>query len=322
MREFFEEYGGVALGVLALLVLIVMVSPLRESIDFNLRNIVRRYSSGDKSQSSFSKGNEVQKVNPDNINYLITYESNGGTAVANVESATFPTTLPKPSKSGYRFAGWYLDSGLTKEVIPGQSIDANKTLYAKWISESVPVNPYKDKITSVQQLYDVGENNLTANDIVNINGIDCYVLQVDRNKAELITVDIYNQRFGNGVTDYSSSALKAFMDNFYTSYLGSNAYILDTSVTYRYGSGIDEPSSCATNSLNQKVFALDAYEAKSYETEFGWSKTNGWEEGFWVAANDGNTVKVISNTGLYTNASGFDTNYGARPVFWISLEDR
>lgn len=66
----------------------------------------------------------------------VTYETNGGTAIAPVSYRKNYYILSKPSdpkKSGYKFAGWYKDKGLTtlwnfeKDVV-----SSDMTLYAKW----------------------------------------------------------------------------------------------------------------------------------------------------------------------------------------------
>jgi uncharacterized repeat protein (TIGR02543 family) len=44
-------------------------------------------------------------------------------------------TLPKPTRSGYRFDAWYRDSALTQRVTGNiTNITSNMTLYAKWIA--------------------------------------------------------------------------------------------------------------------------------------------------------------------------------------------
>ena len=71
------------------------------------------------------------------IEYTITYNLNGGTnaernpAQYNVESQTIP--LLDPTKTGYRFDGWYTDdtySTKVTEIAAGSTDDV--TLYAKW----------------------------------------------------------------------------------------------------------------------------------------------------------------------------------------------
>ena len=45
MKQFFEEYGGVALGILALLVLIAMITPVGNIIKTSLQGTVTKFSS-------------------------------------------------------------------------------------------------------------------------------------------------------------------------------------------------------------------------------------------------------------------------------------
>lgn len=44
MKQFFEEYGGVALGILAVLVLIAMVSPIGTVIKNSLTGVTNSFS--------------------------------------------------------------------------------------------------------------------------------------------------------------------------------------------------------------------------------------------------------------------------------------
>lgn len=70
--------------------------------------------------------------------YRITFETNGGTDQTelpyNIESETFQLPM-KAKRTGYSFAGWYKDAGLTQaygtSVVKGTYGDF--TLYAKWI---------------------------------------------------------------------------------------------------------------------------------------------------------------------------------------------
>ena len=67
--------------------------------------------------------------------YTVTFESNGGTAVADqeVESGKKAKKPENPTKSGYVFAGWYTDDDtFEQEFAFGTEITANITLYAKW----------------------------------------------------------------------------------------------------------------------------------------------------------------------------------------------
>jgi uncharacterized repeat protein (TIGR02543 family) len=83
--------------------------------------------------------------------FTIYYEENGGNPVSDY-TGDYGTTFPNnaPTRQGYLFEGWYLDSGLT---IPLEShlIPANDlTIYAKWhqTSVSVKVEYYFQDVTA------------------------------------------------------------------------------------------------------------------------------------------------------------------------------
>ena len=66
--------------------------------------------------------------------YVVTFNANGGTAVASVtvnagSTATAPTA---PTRDSYTFDGWYTDSALTTMFNFTTVITSNITLYAKW----------------------------------------------------------------------------------------------------------------------------------------------------------------------------------------------
>lgn len=66
--------------------------------------------------------------------YTLTFNTNGGSTIADVikeEGTSVSLSAYKPTKSGYTFDGWYLDSALTKNVTI-VTLNANTTIYAKW----------------------------------------------------------------------------------------------------------------------------------------------------------------------------------------------
>ena len=66
--------------------------------------------------------------------YTITFNSNGGTTISDIEEATeLPTELPIPTKTGYTFLGWYYDSDFTIEAFTDDPLTSDVTLYAKWV---------------------------------------------------------------------------------------------------------------------------------------------------------------------------------------------
>jgi len=70
--------------------------------------------------------------------YTVTYTSNGGSSVTSQSVAyNTATTAPAPPiKTGYTFAGWYSDVGLTAAFAFTTAITGDTTLYAKWTAGS------------------------------------------------------------------------------------------------------------------------------------------------------------------------------------------
>ncbi len=66
--------------------------------------------------------------------YTISFNSNGGSAVASIiqNYGTAVTQPADPTKTGYTFAGWYADAGLTSSYTFTTMPAQNTTLYAKW----------------------------------------------------------------------------------------------------------------------------------------------------------------------------------------------
>ncbi|QMV40697.1 InlB B-repeat-containing protein [Cohnella cholangitidis] len=75
------------------------------------------------------------------INYTVTFNSNGGTAVANqtVSYNSNATAPAAPTRTGYTFGGWYSNTGLTTSFAFTTPITGNTTLYAKWTLNSYTV---------------------------------------------------------------------------------------------------------------------------------------------------------------------------------------
>ena len=97
--------------------------------------------------------------------YTITFNSNGGTIISDIEEATeLPTPLPIPTKEGYTFVRWYYDSSFTQIASAGDPIESDVTLYAMWRSNNAKIFEVDDvlpagyiKISWDLTGYDVGE---------------------------------------------------------------------------------------------------------------------------------------------------------------------
>ncbi len=85
--------------------------------------------------------------------YTISFNSNGGTTFSDIEEATeLPSELPIPTKSGYTFVNWYYDSAFTQIANPGDTIESNVTLYAKWQLNTYTITFESNGGSSVSQI--------------------------------------------------------------------------------------------------------------------------------------------------------------------------
>ena len=101
--------------------------------------------------------------------YTLTFETNGGSAVAKV-TGTYGKTIDlsgyTPTCDGYDFSGWYSDKRLTNKITEIK-LNGNKTVYAGWTKHNpnTGTNPFTDVSTS-DWFYDdvmfVYENGLMA----------------------------------------------------------------------------------------------------------------------------------------------------------------
>lgn len=76
----------------------------------------------------------LEIVSPEPETYVITFDSNGGSAVSAIRVREgYSFTLPaSPERADYAFGGWYLDSACTAEFTTSYTVTKDMTVYAKW----------------------------------------------------------------------------------------------------------------------------------------------------------------------------------------------
>ena len=82
------------------------------------------------------------------VNYTVSFNTNGGSAVkaVTVKANTKVTKPANPTKSGYKFTGWYLDKDCTEPWDFNTNIvRRNTTLYAGW-EKVITANPISSKV--------------------------------------------------------------------------------------------------------------------------------------------------------------------------------
>ena len=87
---------------------------------------------GDGTNYTNSEESETGEFTTIFSGYTITYETNGGDAIASVVAMALPDPLPTAKRTHYTFEGWYTDTEFTTAAVAGATLNADITLYAKW----------------------------------------------------------------------------------------------------------------------------------------------------------------------------------------------
>ena len=107
-----------------------------------------------KTESWPDLGTQEKTPTPFVIEYTITFNSNGGTAISStkVELNQHITKPVDPTKEGYNFVGWYSDQQLTKAWdFENTVVMYDVTLYAKW--EEIKATVSYNNITQDEEYY-------------------------------------------------------------------------------------------------------------------------------------------------------------------------
>lgn len=92
----------------------------------------------------YAKWTEDVQTPPVPTSYTVSFNMSGhGTQITGqtVEDGGKVTKPADPTASGYTFKGWYTDSTFQTEFDFNTAIHADTTLYAKWVTNSVPADP-------------------------------------------------------------------------------------------------------------------------------------------------------------------------------------
>lgn len=93
--------------------------------------------------------------------FIVAFETSGGSTIESIEVEEDGLLVPSllPSKDGYIFKGWYLDSSFNYPFAFNAGIRESLTLYAKWESETESLDTIRDLLNEM-----LDDDNLTIAD--------------------------------------------------------------------------------------------------------------------------------------------------------------
>ena len=100
-------------------------------------------------QAYLPKNTPYTVMGNSNLGYTIKYNTNGGSAIADVVKQThIPSIFPTTTRIGYMLEGWYTDEECTQAAQRELSIFEDITLYAKWIEIGAHEHTFSDNWSS------------------------------------------------------------------------------------------------------------------------------------------------------------------------------
>lgn len=196
-----------------------------ESIDF----LVVKFFISQKKTPTF-----IAKYSP--ITYSISFETNGGTAVAPIyanygEVITVPEA---PTKTGYTFVGWFSDEDLSIGYSFSTMTDKNPTLYAKWEIKSATITFVSNNGTENSSFTD------TYGSLIEFPSLS----KTGHSLEGWYTDALFTNKFTSLTTPDSDITLYAnWTVNYYYIYLNAGFGILTDPIYQAYGTPVTAPES-------------------------------------------------------------------------------
>ena len=193
--------------------------------------------------------------------FVVTFDSDGGSHIESqtVESGGKVTKPTAPTKTGYTFVGWYLNSEKTTAYDFGTVVKSNITLYAKWNVNSYTVTFDTDGGTSiVSQTVTFGANvsEPAAPTKENYTFIGWY------SDSEKIVVYDFTKSISGNITLYAKWSINSYTVTFDTD--GGSAI---ESQSIEYGSKATKPADPAKTGYKFVGWYLNSEKTTAYDFE-------------------------------------------------------
>ena len=212
------------------------------------------------------------------IEYQITFNSNGGSAVSPIKDiykAKIEEPEP-PTKAGYKFTGWYSDSALTELYTFNQMPNENITLYAGWTANAnvitYKLNGGTNNKNNPSTFKTGEEKTLLAPTKTGYTFKGWYTDSALKNKIEKIT-----SQMNKNITLYAGWDINKYQITF-----NSNGGSTVNTITQEYNTKVEKPN----NPTKEGYLFTDWYTDEQLTNTYTFSKMPsknitlyaGWEE--------------------------------------------
>ena len=227
----------------------------------------------------------------------ITFVTNGGSAVADKDGKTGatidPRTMPSTSKSGYTFAGWFDNEGLTGTAVtrlPETFPAGTTTYYAKWTRNYTP-RPYTPPTVVIPDDDALGLN--TTDHFAYIIGYGNGEVRPQNNITRAEVATIFFRLLTDDVRDENLTKTNRYSDVAATSWYNTAVSTLSSmGIITGYPDGTFRPNAAITRAEFAAIAARfdndgDKTAAKFSDIATHWAKdeisiayNNGWINGY------------------------------------------
>lgn len=260
MKQFFEQYGGVTLGILALLVLIAMITPVGNIIKTSLQGTVQTFSTKMESQTDTmteSMTNLMNKIAPAKGSIIKIDGLSGKYRILSSDG----NTMKVYSLQSVGGAQWALTdastnfNGITGAKYEGSSLDSATESFYNVLPENVKEAIVEQDV--YQSMYGVKENYTSKIDPTNKIG-DVYV---GKRKVTIIDIDEILEYFGSA--NYSQQEITNLLipENAAIHVWTRSAVTTHNTFSFFHGNGyyflFGYSDSCSLNYGIHPVFVLD-----------------------------------------------------------------
>lgn len=234
--------------------------------------------------------------------------------------------LPKPTKAGYTFDGWYYDSALTRKVDGDFAIDKNMTLYGHFKSTTLDTEDHFAYIVGYPDGTVKPQNNITREEVATI----FYRLLREDKRAEVTTT--HNDFTDVDASRWSNKAISTLANGGYINGYSDGTFGPAKPITRAEFATMATRYAVLSGDASLNFTDVNGHWAKDYINKAaaaGW--VNGYSDGSFgpqkyitraevMAIINRMLVRYVDEDGVHADAKHWSDMNGSEWYYWIVIE--